>query len=98
MINLVFRLIRSLLLTTAFTFSVPIVLTGTLLGLLLLVGYVPGCNWLASNGAAQIVAILSVFGSGYPLQGIIVIGFAFAFVGGLFDLFNFYRYQTLGGQ
>ncbi|ELR97666.1 hypothetical protein [Gloeocapsa sp. PCC 73106] len=98
MINLIFRLTRSLLLTTAFTFSVPIVLTGALFGLLVLVGHVPGCDWLATNGAAQIVGFLSVFGSGYPLQGVIIIGFAFGFVGGLFDLFNFYRYQTMGGQ
>ncbi|TVQ42500.1 MAG: hypothetical protein EA365_15030 [Gloeocapsa sp. DLM2.Bin57] len=98
MINLVFRLISSLLLTTAFTFSAPFVLTGMILGLFLVMGYIPGCYWLATNCAGQIMDFLAVFGNGYPLQGIMVISFAFAFVGGLFDLFNFYRYQTMSGQ
>jgi len=98
MINLIFRLIASLLLTTAFTFSAPMVLTGILLGLFLVISYIPGCYFLATNSAHQIMQFLAVFGNGYPLQGIIVISLAFAFVGGLFDLFNFYRYQTMSGQ
>jgi len=98
MINLIFRLISSLVLTTAFTFSAPIALTGLLLGLLLLMGYIPGCYWVATNCSEQITGFLAVFGSGYPVEGIIVISLAFAFVGGLFDIFNFYRYQTMSGE
>ena len=98
MINLIFRLISSLVLTTAFTFSAPMALTGLLLGLLILIGYIPGCYWLATNCAEKITGFLAVFGSGYPVQGIIVISLAFAFVGGVFDIFNFYRYQSMSGE
>jgi hypothetical protein len=98
MFNLISRLMRSLLLTTAFTFSVPLVLIGSILGFLVLIRELPGCCWLAETGATQILEFLSVFGSGYPMQGILWISLTFAFVGCLFDLFNFYRYQTLSGH
>jgi hypothetical protein len=46
----------------------------------------------------QILQFLTIFGGGYPLQGMLTIAVTFAFVGSLFDLFNFYVYQTNRGQ
>lgn len=98
MFNLISRLIPSLLLTTALTFSLPMIIIGLILGFLGLIGYLPGCNWLVAIIYTEVMNFLRVFGSGYPWQGIMTISLAFAFVGGLFDIFNFYRYLTFSGK
>lgn len=87
---MVISLLRSLLFSTILSFVVPIIAVGGVLITLHTVSYVPGIAELGQNGASQIVRFLSVFGSGYPVQGILIIGGTFAIAGSLFDLFNFY--------
>jgi hypothetical protein len=86
---------RSLVLTTLFGFTTPIIVVGGTLASLSILGYVPGFSRLGHLGASQLLEFLAIFGNGCPLQGILTIGLTGGVVGGLFDLFNFYRYQTL---
>lgn len=60
------------------------------------IGYIPGLAIIGQSGTTQLLQILSVFGSGCPFQGIMVIGFACSLVGALFDAYIFYRDQILG--
>ncbi|SRR5579883_2248317 len=87
--------IRSLLLTSTFSFVLPIVLLGGVLALLSAAEQIPLIEAIAQGGATKLLQFLSVFGSGDPLQGILVIGLTCALVGGLFDTYAFYRHQNL---
>lgn len=93
--NTLSNLFRSLLLTTLLSFVTPIILVGGILLALSIVTYVPGFGLFGQICEIQILEFLAVFGTGCPVQGILTIGFTCGIVGGLFDLFNFYRYQTL---
>lgn len=87
------------MLSTLLSFIAPVVLVGGILSALYATSFVPGIAALSQGVAEQILTFLAVFGSGYPIQGILIIGFAFALVGSLFDLFNFlYVYQGTKGQ
>jgi hypothetical protein len=87
--------LRSLLLTIILSFVAPIVLVIGLLAALSGIGCIPGLETAGQAGAAQLLQFLGVFGSGCPVQGIIVIGFTCSLVGALFDTYAFYRYQSL---
>jgi len=93
--NFLSRVIFSLFLTAFISFTAPVVLVGSVLAILSVLSYVPGISLLGHCGATQVLAFLSVFGDGYALEGIVIIGLTCSFVGGLFDLSNFYRYQNL---
>lgn len=86
----------SLLLTTIISFAAPALVIGLFFGTLLILGYIPGLELLGHCGTAQVLNFLAVFGSGKPFEGVIILGFAFAVVGFLFDLFNFYFYRYQG--
>ena len=90
--------LRSLLLTIILSFAAPILLVGGGLAVVFLVGYIPGLAAMGQTAAAQILQFLATFGTGRPVQGILVIGWTCSFVGGLFDTYAFYRYQNLGGN
>lgn len=85
----------SLFLTTLISFAAPGLSIGLVFGSLLILGYIPGLQILGQTGAIQILDFLSVFGNGSPWEGVIILGFAGAVVGFFFDIFNFYRYQSL---
>ncbi|MBR8827391.1 MAG: hypothetical protein DSM107014_05710 [Gomphosphaeria aponina SAG 52.96 = DSM 107014] len=87
----------SLLLTTLVSFLAPVLLIGLILVSLAGISYIPGFAVAGQTGVSQIEGFLAVFGSGCPVQGIFTIGFTCAVVGALFDLYNFYRYQSLRG-
>ncbi|HEY9750086.1 MAG TPA: hypothetical protein V6C63_15480 [Allocoleopsis sp.] len=87
--------LRSLLLTSILSFTAPLILVGTLLVSFSLFSYLPLLESLGETGVQQILQFLATFGSGHPFQGLVTIGFACGLVGGLFDTFNFYRYQNL---
>jgi hypothetical protein len=91
-------LLRSLLFSTLLSFVAPVLLVGSILAALLATSHVPGFTWVSQTVFSQILQFLTIFGDGYPLQGMLTIAFTFAFVGSLFDLFNFYVYQTNRGQ
>ncbi|OUL21515.1 hypothetical protein [Nostoc sp. 106C] len=87
--------LRSLLLTTIFSFVVPMFLVGGFLLLLSLVGHIPGLQRIAEAIATQIIHFLATFGSGTPLRGLLVISLTCSFVGALFDIYAYYRCQIL---
>ena len=84
----------SLFLAASMSFFLPVLLFGTLLGFLALVGYIPGFFEVSNEGIVYILNFLAVFGTGKPLQGIITLGFTVSIAGILLDLLNFYRYQS----
>lgn len=95
---MVISLLRSLLFSTVLSFAIPLIAVGGVLATFYTVSYVPGIACVGQNGAIQIVRFLSVFGSGYPVQGILIIGGTFAIAGSLFDIFNFYVNQGSRGH
>lgn len=89
--------LRSVLLTIVFSFIAPILLFGGMLIGLVLVSHIPGYS-AAQSVAKQIQQFLAIFGSGNPFQGLGVIGITCSLVAALFDIYTFYRYQSLRGQ
>ena len=92
------NLLRSLLMTSVISFITPLGLVGTLLLVLLGIGQISPLLSFSQSSIQRIQDFLAVFGNGHTLQGLFVIGFASSIVGALFDIFNFYRYQSLRGQ
>lgn len=84
-------ILLSVCLTTVLSFTAPLILVGGVLVALSVTRFLPGLALCSQAGSAQIVIFLSVFGSGYPVQGILTIGCTCGLVGGLFDLFKFYK-------
>ncbi|HEY9668237.1 MAG TPA: hypothetical protein V6C91_15610 [Coleofasciculaceae cyanobacterium] len=87
--------LRSLVLTILLCFVAPVVLVATLFAALGTINYIPGLDTISQTGTQQLLQFLSTFGSGCPLQGAMTIGLTCSFVGGLFDTYAFYRYQSL---
>ena len=87
--------LRSLVLTTLLSFVTPIVLLTVLLAGIFVIGHVPGIEAIGQTGTAQLLKFLAVFGTGSPLQGVMIIAFTCSVVGALFDTYAFYRYQSL---
>lgn len=81
--------LRSLLLAVIFSFIAPIVLMGSTLVLLLLIGYGPGVMQFGQVCASQLLSFLEIFGNGSAWEGMIVIGCTCAVAGGLFDTYIF---------
>lgn len=77
------------------SFTAPVILIGSILGFLNLIGYVPGFLNLSDQATLQMLDFLAVFGNGRPLQGILTLGITVSIVGVLLDILNFYRYQSL---
>jgi hypothetical protein len=92
------NLLRSLILTSIFSFLAPVLLIGTILASLALLGYVPGLEIFGKAGVAQVAQFLKVFGSTSALRGLVTIGLVCSAVGMLFDAYTFYRYQNLRDQ
>ncbi|RMF63172.1 MAG: hypothetical protein D6742_18270, partial [Cyanobacteria bacterium J069] len=84
-------LLRSLLITGIFSFLVPIVLVGCLLVPLRLLQQIPSLEVMSQAGIAPVVEFLRVFGSGNPLDGMLVIASVCSLVGILFDSYTLYR-------
>lgn len=86
--------LRSLLLTIVLSFVTPLLLFGGVWVSLSLIGYLLGLEAKFQVIAAQILQFLATFGSGNPWRGLVVIGLTFSVVGGLFDMYAFYRYRS----
>lgn len=87
--------LRSLVLTALLSFVAPIVLVTVLVVALSGIGYIPGLEVIGQAGTTQLLKFLAVFGSGCPVEGVLVIGFTCSIVGALFDTYAYYRYQIL---
>ncbi|MGI0489269.1 hypothetical protein ACN4EK_27975 [Pantanalinema rosaneae CENA516] len=88
-------LLRSLLLASTLSFTVPLFLIGVLLFCLSMFSWVPVSESLAQLGLNQILKFLAVFGQGDAFQGAIIIGFTCSLVGTLFDTYAYYQRQSL---
>ena len=86
---------RSLVLTTIFSFFVPVFLVGGMLLVLSLLSYIPGLQGMINDVSMQILHFLATFGTGSSLNGLLTIGLTCGFVGALFDIYVYYRYQIL---
>jgi hypothetical protein len=84
-----------LILTIFLSFATPILLVGGILASLAILAYLPGADAIALNCINAIVQFLATFGNGCPLSGLFTIGLTCSFVGGLFKLSTYYRYQNL---
>jgi hypothetical protein len=84
-----------LFLTASMSFTLPVVLFGSVLGFLTLTSYIPGFLALSNQGTLYMLNFLAVFGDGKPLQGVITLGVTVGVAGILLDVLNFYRYQSL---
>ncbi|MBW4498392.1 MAG: hypothetical protein KME57_02075 [Scytonema hyalinum WJT4-NPBG1] len=87
--------LRSLVLSIIFSFVAPMFLFGSILFGLSLVGYIPGLQGVSEVITTVIMDFLAIFGSGTPVDGLIVICLTCSFVGALFDTYAYYRYQIL---
>ena len=88
-------LMRSLLLTAIMSFVLPVTIILFLLGCSFLVSFFPSLRVLGSSVHNAVLEFLVVFGNGKPILGIITLGLTSTLAGILFDIFNFYRYQSL---
>ena len=77
------------------SFAAPVILVGAILGILLIVSYLPGLVELGREGAIQVLNFLAIFGNGNSLQGMLTLALTISIVGISLDLLNFYRYQSL---
>ncbi|WP_017303403.1 hypothetical protein [Spirulina subsalsa] len=89
------HLLRSVLLTTFFSFAAPIIVAGMLLMSFWLFQMLPYGHDVGQLCINQVLTFLAVFGNGHPVEGSITIGLCWGFVGAMFDLCTFYRYQHL---
>ncbi|MEM7592520.1 MAG: hypothetical protein AAF383_13525 [Cyanobacteria bacterium P01_A01_bin.83] len=89
------NLFLSLFLAAFMSFAAPAILIGGMLGLLVLISYIPGFMEVSNQGTIYILDFLMIFGDGKPIQGIITLGITVSIVGILLDILNFYRYQSL---
>lgn len=88
-------LLRSVLLASTLSFTVPILLIGIVLLCLSLFSWVPVAEALAQCGLEQILKFLAVFGQGDAFQGTVIISSTCSLVGTLFDTYAYYQRQSL---
>jgi hypothetical protein len=85
--SIVPNFLRSLLLTSVFSFIAPVLLIGAVWSCFDLISYLPCLQAVGHFGAEQILKFLATFGNGRPIEGFLVIGITFSLVGVLFDTY-----------
>ena len=90
--------LRSLLTTIIICFLAPLGLVGALMLVLIGISQISPLSPFSQSFIQQIQGFLAVFGSGHALHGLVIIGLASSIAGALFDIFTFYRYQSLRGH
>lgn len=88
------NLLRSLLLTSIFSFLTPVLFLGLLLVSALAISYIPYLDAFGNSSLEQIIHFLKIFGSDSAWRGLTVIGLVGSLVGILFDTYIFYRFQS----
>lgn len=81
----------SLFFTGLVAFATPLLVVGLLIMALRVLELVPVITTVSQTTINQVQTVLATFGSGEPLEGLIVIGFTCSVVGVLFDTYTFYR-------
>lgn len=88
------QLFGSLLLTLVICFALPAIGLGMTLGALTLGVWSP-LSSISELGKAHFVDFLITFGAGDMLHGAVIICLTLSIVGGLFEIFTFYKYLYL---
>lgn len=88
------QLFSSLLLTLGICFVTPAISLGMALGALTLGAWSP-LSTISSIGKEYLVDFLVTFGAGDVISGVVIICLTVSIVGGLFDMFTFYKYGYL---
>ncbi|MCL2930201.1 MAG: hypothetical protein O4861_07670 [Trichodesmium sp. St16_bin4-tuft] len=83
--------LRSLLLTTIFSFITPIILIGVSWTSFAFISRLPSLQGIGQSGITQMWELLATFGSGHPWQGCLVIAITCSLVGAMFDTYVFYQ-------
>jgi len=86
--------LRSLFLTSLVSFLTPLLLVGSAIAGLIVMGLIPGLDGFSQWSSGSILSFLQTFGSGKALEGSLVIGGACGMVGALFNTYIFYRYSS----
>ncbi len=87
--------LSSLILAAIISFAFPVALILLLLGFSFVVSLVPSLMTFGDNLTNAVLEFLMVFGNGKPIMGAVTLGLTSTLAGILFDIFNFYRYQSL---
>jgi len=87
--SILINLLRSLLLTTIFSFITPMMLIGVSWMSFVLISHLPNLQKIGQSGIAQIWQFLATFGSGHPWQGCLVISITCSLVAAMFDTYVF---------
>lgn len=87
-------LIRSLLIASILSFAAPSLVLAVLFGFLSLAHYVPWFEPGSDYAINCLLQFLATFGSGNPLEGVVVIGFTASVVGALFDTYALFQYSN----
>ena len=93
--NILTHFLRSVLLAAILSFTAPILIFGCLFLFLSIFSHIPGLQYILGEVLTQISHFLATFGTGSPLNGLLIISLTWGFVGCLFDVYAFYRYQIL---
>jgi hypothetical protein len=86
-----FKLLKSLLVSLLFSFASPLFLIGMLLLILNALERVPSLSYSIAEANKNILSFLAIFGNGFSVLGVLVIGLACALVGGFLELFNIFQ-------
>jgi hypothetical protein len=88
------QLFGSLVLTLVICFLLPAIGMGVALGALTVGVWSPLSN-ISSMGKDHLVDFLITFGAGNMSHGFVIICLTISIVGGLFEMFTFYKYLYL---
>ncbi|HIK13518.1 MAG TPA: hypothetical protein IGS52_25210 [Oscillatoriaceae cyanobacterium M33_DOE_052] len=86
--------IRSLLIASLLSFAAPSLLLGVGFAFLYLAHYVPWFATASDYAINCLLQFLATFGSGNPLEGVVVIGVTASVVGALFDTYALFQYSN----
>lgn len=89
-----FQLFSSLILTLVICFMLPAIGLGVALGTLTLGVWSP-LSTISELGRDHLVDVLMIFGAGNLSHGVVIICLTASIVGGLFEMFTFYKYLYL---
>lgn len=88
------QFLSSLLLTLGICFITPAISLGIALGAFTLGTWSP-LSTISTVGKDYLVDFLITFGAGDVVNGIVIICLTISIVGGLFEMFTFYKYGYL---
>ncbi len=81
--------LHSLLVTSALSFMVPIILISAIVMTLFVITQIPIAQSISQAMVQQVLQVLMVFGTGNAIEGAVIIATTFSLVGVMFDTYAF---------